>query len=205
MATLSDLPYDEHRLVVVVALGFFVFGAIARLPRVRVASAEAGAALVLVPAAILVLVAGAIVTHRLWAGQSDGRLELLSGVICVLAWLSGIQLRNELLRPAFRVVAVLPFLVTAGLLWTRDSIPPLDAAAATRVLDASRGQGRQYVCHRYASSGYDPGGVSGAQFQCDVLPPEPVGSYCKRHSCDELWVSFDQRRRIRSVLSVGAP
>jgi hypothetical protein len=85
MATLSDLPYDEHRLVVVVALGFFVFGAIARLPRVRVASAEAGAALVLVPAAILVFVAGAIVTHWLGAGQSDGRIEMLSGVIGVLA------------------------------------------------------------------------------------------------------------------------
>jgi hypothetical protein len=55
------------------------------LPRVRVASAEAGAALVLVPAAILVFVAGAIVTHWLWAGQSDGRIEMLSGVIGVLA------------------------------------------------------------------------------------------------------------------------
>jgi len=59
VATLADIPYDRHRLVVVVALGFFALGAaVVPLRRIRVGSTELGAALVLAPALVLVLVGG---------------------------------------------------------------------------------------------------------------------------------------------------
>jgi hypothetical protein len=44
VSTLSDLPYDEHRRIVVVALGFFALGvAVVPLRRIRVSSSELGA------------------------------------------------------------------------------------------------------------------------------------------------------------------
>ena len=106
MSTLSDIPYEVHRLVVIVALGFFALGvAIVPLRRIRVSSNELGAALVLVPAMVLVFVAGIGVAVWAWAGESEELLVPRAGVSCVFAWISGMQLRNGELRPRARALA----------------------------------------------------------------------------------------------------
>jgi hypothetical protein len=198
VSTLSDIPYDEHRLVVVVALGFFALGAaVVPLRRLRVSSSELGAALVLVPAMVLVFAAAVAVADWAWAGESDQVLVPMAGVTCVFAWISGMQLRNGELRPRARALVIAPFLVVAAFLWTRDTPPPLGSAAAARAFDARPDQaGNRYVCRRYASGGDDQYGVSGAQFQCDQSP-------CRPNRCAKWFISFDGAGRVRNAVSPG--
>jgi hypothetical protein len=205
MTTLADIPYDRHRLIVVVALGFFVIGAtVVPLRRIRVGSTGLGAALVLAPALVFVLVLGMMLDQLAWAGESDVLTAPIAGAASAFAWISGMQLRNADLSPRLRVLAVLPFLVVAGFLWTRDAPPPVGAAQATRAFEAQHGQaGNRYVCRRYAS-GDDAAvnGLAGAQFQCD---PAVARTRCKPGQCDIWWISLDPTGQIREAIAPGAP
>jgi hypothetical protein len=205
VATLADIPYDSHRLVAVVALGFFALGAaVVPLRRIRVGSTELGAALVLAPALVLVLVGGVTVYLLAWAGDPAQLTAPIAGVASVFAWISGMQLRNTELSPRLRLLAILPFLLVAGFLWTRDAPPPVSAATATRALEARQGQaGNRYVCRRYASG--DDGelyGLAGAQFQCD---PSVAPAHCRPGQCASWWIALDHNGRIRKAVSPGAP
>jgi hypothetical protein len=205
MATLVDIPYDRHRLIVVVAVAFFVLGAaVVPLRGIRVGSTELGAALVFAPALVLVLVLGTIADQLAWAGDSDALTAPIAGATSAFAWISGMQLRNAELSPRLRLFAVLPFLVVAGFLWTRDAPPPVGAAEATRVFETHHGQaGNPYVCRRYASG--DDGAVNavaGAQFRCD---PALARTRCKPGQCDIWWISLDRAGQIREAISPGAP
>jgi len=94
------------------------------------------------------------------------------------------------------VLVVVPFLIAAGVLWTRDSPPPLGAAAAARAFEASPRQvGNLYVCRRYSSMD-DQYGIAGTQFEC-----EP--SRCKVQQCTNWWISVDGAGRIRRAVSPG--
>lgn len=202
MASLSDLPYDQHRLTVVIALGFLLLGAIFRLPRIRVSSAEAGAFLVLVPVAMLVFVAGWALTEWAWAGESqvDNGFAPIAGLVCVLGWFTGIQFRNEELRSRSRVALVLPLVLVSGVLWTRDAPPSHGAAYAAVALDA-RVRGTHYLCRRFATSDDLVYGVSDAQYQCD---PGARAS-CGKHTCSRWYIALDGKGRISDAVSPGAP
>ena len=62
MTTISDIPYEEHRLIVLVALGFVLLGAIAPFPSIHKMSIEAWFLLVFAPSAVLVFIGGVAVT-----------------------------------------------------------------------------------------------------------------------------------------------
>ena len=200
MATLSDLPYDQHRLTVVIALGFLLLGAIFRLPRIRVSSAEAGAFLVLVPLAVLVIVAGWASTEWAWAGESqvDNGFAPVAGLVCVLAWFSGIQLRNEELRSRSRVALLLPLALVSGVLWTRDAPPSHGAAYAAAALER-RVPATGYACRRFATSDDVDYGLSDAQYQCDP----GAGASCGKHTCSRWYIALDGKGRISEAVSPG--
>ena len=143
------------------------------------------------------------------------------------------RLRNRELSPRLRVPVVLPFLLVAGFLWTRDAPPPVGAAAAAaRAFEARPGQaGNRYVCRRYASG--DDGdlyGLAGAQFQCDpsVAParcrpgrppdlvdrarsqrPDPQGSLSRRSlrpgALAAVYTAAGPSRRSTSTQSFHSP
>jgi hypothetical protein len=207
MGTLSDIRYEEHRLIVLVALGFLVLGAIAPFPRIHKMSIESWVLLVFIPSAILVFAGGVVLTTLAWAGQGEWSFLFFAGPTCVLAWLTGMQVRNGALRSRSGAIALLPLLAVTAVLWTRDAPPALGATAATRVfvahLGASTVGADHYVCRRYANGDdFEDGeyGLSGAQFECDPRYPS-----CVQHSCAVWWISLDGKGRIRKAVSPGGP
>lgn len=203
MSTISDIPYDEHRLIVVVACGFLVIALALPWRRARVQPVVLWVMVAFLPSVVLAFVVGVVVTQIAWAGEQRLDMLPLSGAICALGWGTGLLLRLAIARRALALVVLLPMLVVGGLLWTRDAPPTLSAAAATRAF-ASQAGVSDFRCHRFASG--DDGdlfGVSPAQFECDS---ERSPAYCaQHHDCLSSYVSFDSRGRIRTRESPGAP
>lgn len=196
MSTLGDL--DEHRLIVFTALGFVVLGAIVHFRRIGFASPEEGAFLVLVPVALVVFILGVAISWWAFAGRADILSAPVAGGTCVLAWLTGIQLRNRQLKGPLRALLVRTFLLIAGFLWTRDTPPSVGASAAARAFESHLGTKVRYGCRRFVANEDDAlFGLSKAQFRCD-----PVGC---RLECSRWYIAVDEKGRIRTADAPGAP
>jgi hypothetical protein len=203
LSTISDIPYDEHRLIVVVACGFLVLALALPWRAARVQPVVLRAMVAFLPTVVLAFVVGVVVIRIAWAGEQRLDMLPLSGVVCALGWTTGLALRLAIARWALAVAVLLPMLVVGGLLWTRDTPPALSAAAATRAF-ASQAGVSHFRCHRFASGDNgDLYGVSPAQFECDS---ERSPAYCaQHHDCLSSYISFDSRGRIRTRESPGAP
>jgi hypothetical protein len=203
MSTITDIPYDEHRLIVVVAFGFLVVALALPGRRARVQPVLLWVMVAFLPSVVLAFFVGIVVTQLAWAGEQRLDMLPLSGAICALGWGTGLLLRLAIARRALALVVLLPMLVAGGLLWARDTPPPLSSTAATRAF-ASQAGVSHFRCHRFASG--DDGdlfGVSAAQFECDS---ERSPAYCaQQHDCLSSYISFDSRGRIRTRESPGAP
>jgi hypothetical protein len=203
MSTITDIPYDEHRLIVVVAFGFLLVALALPWRRARVQPVVLRVMVAFLPSIVLAFAGGVVVAQIAWAGEPRLDMLPLSGAICALGWGTGMLLRLAIARRALALVVLLPMLVVGGLLWTRDAPPTLSATAATRAF-ASQAGVSHFRCHRFASGdGSDLFGLSPAQFECDS---ERSPAYCaQHHDCLSSYISFDSRGRIRTRESPGAP
>ena len=203
MSTITDIPYDEHRLIVIVALGFLVVALALPWHRARVRPVVLRVVALFLSSLVIASFAGVVLTQIAWAGEQRLDMLPLSGAICALGWGTGRLLRLARTGWARSLLAVAPMLVVSGLLWARDEPPTLSAAAATRAFASQAGVSHSR-CHRFASGdGSDLFGLSAAQFECDS---DRSPAYCAQHyDCQSSYVSFDSTGRIRTRESPGGP
>jgi len=190
MRTISDLTYEPHRLIVALALGALVLGAISgRVVRHRRLVSWA---------AFAALIAGIVLFNRLHDVGPGGDLSLigLAGLATAAAWLAGVLVVRA---GALGLVALVPLLVLGPVLWVRDTTPPLSANAAARAFE-KRFSLSHYRCYR----AYSDGSVDLAklEFVCD---PGLPGSYCRQQACGPRFgFGVDGQGRIDQWM-VGAP
>ena len=150
MLTITDIPYDEHRLIVIVACGFLLVALVLPWDRVRVEPVGLRVISVFLPSLLLAFLVGVALTQIAWAGEQRLDMLPLSGAICALGWGTGLLLRLASARRTPSLALLLPMLVVSGLLWVRDTPPALTATAATRAF-ASQAGVSHFHCHRFAS------------------------------------------------------
>jgi hypothetical protein len=186
MRTLSDLPWEPHRLIAVgavcvVLLGALVGGLLRRWPRVYAAT------IVLIP--FLGLAAFVRVCNLDF--PLDLAMPTLALVLTGVAWVTGTAVTGRGLARGIGLVFLAPALVLVAVLWSRDSTPP-STAVATRALVA-RFQLADYTCQRAANDGTI--GSPHVEFACG-----PVGR-CTTLECPFYWIGLDDRGRVDDYTS----